>query len=407
VAVGQDAGELIMKKQTVRDVDVRGKRVLVRVDFNVPLDRETRRILDDSRIRATLPTLSYLLGQKARLILCSHLGRPKGQVVESMRLAPVAVRLGELLQVKVLAVDDCIGPTVEAAARDLKPGEVLLLENLRFHPEEEKNDSDFARALASLAEVYVNDAFGSAHRAHASTAGVAAYLPAVAGFLMEKELDYLGRAVGNPERPFAAVIGGAKVSTKMDVLRNLLFRLDCLLVGGGMASTFLKCQGFAVGESLVEDDQLDAARDILKEAESRGVPLLLPTDVVVADDFQADAHCQTVPVREIPPDWRIMDIGADTLTTYRDALEDCKTVVWNGPLGVAEFPRFAEGSLGMALALAELDATTIAGGGETVAIIEQAGLVDRFSHVSTGGGASLEFLEGRVLPGVAALMDAK
>ena len=394
-----------MKKQTVRDVDLRGKRVLVRVDYNVPLDRETRRILDDSRVRATLPTLSYLLEQKARLILCSHLGRPKGQVVESMRLAPVAERLGELIEAKVIAAGDCVGPAVEAAARGLKAGEVLLLENLRFHLEEEKNDAKFARALASLAEVYVNDAFGSAHRAHASTVGVAAYLPAVAGFLMERELDYLGRAVGNPERPFAAVIGGAKVSTKMGVLRNLLFRVDCLVVGGGMASTFLKCQGFAVGESLVEDDQLDAAREVLKEAESRGVPLLLPTDVVVADGFQADAHCQTVPVREIPPDWRIMDIGADTLTTYRDALEDCKTVVWNGPLGVAEFPRFAEGSLGMALALAELDATTIAGGGETVAIIEQAGLVGRFSHVSTGGGASLEFLEGRVLPGVAALLD--
>jgi phosphoglycerate kinase len=394
-----------MKKQTVRDVDVREKWILVRVDYNVPLDRETRRILDDSRIRATLPTLNYLLERKARLILCSHLGRPKGEVVESMRLAPVAGRLGELLGIKVAAIDDCVGPAVEEAARSLKPGEVLLLENLRFHPEEEKNDPAFARALASLAELYVDDAFGSAHRAHASTAGVAAYLPAVAGFLMEKELDFLGRAVENPERPFAAVIGGAKVSTKMGVLRNLLFRVDCLLVGGGMASTFLKCQGFAVGESLVEDDQLDAARDILKEAESRGVPLLLPTDVVVADAFEADAHCQTVPVREIPPDWRIMDIGADTLTTYRDALEDCKTVIWNGPLGVAEFPRFADGSLGIALALTELEATTIAGGGETVAIIEQAGLTDRFSHVSTGGGASLEFLEGRVLPGVAALLD--
>jgi phosphoglycerate kinase len=400
--------ELAMKKQTVRDIDVREKRVLVRVDYNVPLEPETRRILDDSRIRATLPTLDYLRQQQARLILCSHLGRPGGQVVESMRLAPVAARLGELLGINVAATDDCVGPAVEQAARSLERGEVLLLENLRFHPEEEKNDPAFARALASLAEVYVNDAFGAAHRAHASTAGVAAYLPAVAGFLMEKELDYLGRAVGNPERPFAAVIGGAKVSTKMAVLRNLLSKVDCLLVGGGMASTFLKCQGFAVGESLVEDDQLDAARDILKEAESRGVPLLLPTDVVVADRLAADAQCKTVPVSHIPGNWRIMDIGADTLTTFRDALDDCKTVVWNGPMGVAEFAQFAEGSLGLALAMAELDnATTIAGGGETVALIEQAGLVDRFSHVSTGGGASLEFLEGRVLPGVAALMDVK
>jgi len=396
-----------MKKQTVRDVDVREKRVLARVDYNVPLEPETRRILDDSRIRATLPTVKYLREQRARVILCSHLGRPRGQVVDAMRLAPVATRLGELLGTGVAVADDCIGPAVEEAVRSLGPGELLLLENLRFHPEEEKNDPAFARALASLAEVYVNDAFGAAHRAHASTAGVAAYLPAVAGFLMEKELDYLGRAVGNPARPFAAVIGGAKVSTKMAVLRNLLSRVDCLLVGGGMASTFLKSQGFAVGESLVEDDQLDAARDILSEAESGGVPLLLPTDVVAADRFAADAQCRTVPVRGIPSGWRIMDVGADTLTTFRDTLEDCKTVVWNGPMGVAEFAQFAEGSLGLALAIAELDATTIVGGGETVALVRQAGLEERFSHVSTGGGASLEFLEGRVLPGVAALLDAK
>jgi len=396
-----------MKKQTVRDVDVREKRVLARVDYNVPLEPETRRILDDSRIRATLPTVDYLREQRARVILCSHLGRPRGQVMESMRLAPTAARLSELLGTAVATADDCVGPAVEEAARSLKPGELLLLENLRFHPEEEENDRAFARALASLADLYVNDAFGAAHRAHASTAGVAAHLPAVAGFLMEKELDYLGRAVGSPQRPFAAVIGGAKVSTKMAVLRNLLSKVDCLLVGGGMASTFLKCQGFAVGESLVEDDQLDAARDVLTEAESQGVPLLLPTDVIVADRFAADAQCQTVPVRSIPRDWRVMDIGADTLTTFRDALEDCETVVWNGPMGVAEFSQFAEGSLGMALAMAELDATTIVGGGETVALIRQAGLVDRFSHVSTGGGASLEFLEGRVLPGVAALLDAK
>ena len=396
-----------MKKQTVRDVDVSEKRALVRVDYNVPLEPKTLRILDDSRIRATLPTVNHLREQRARVILCAHLGRPRGQVVESMRLAPVAARLSELLGTGVATVDDCVGPAVEEAARSLKPGELLLLENLRFHPEEEKNDRAFARALASLADVYVNDAFGAAHRAHASTAGVAAHLPAVAGFLMEKELDYLGRAVGKPARPFAAIIGGAKVSTKMAVLRNLLSRVDCLLVGGGMASTFLKSQGFAVGESLVEDDQLGAAHEILTEAESRGVPLLLPTDVVVGDRFAADAQCQTVPVGGIPRDWRIMDIGADTLTTFRDALEDCETVVWNGPMGVAEFSAFAEGSLGMALAMADLDATTIVGGGETVALIQQAGLVDRFTHVSTGGGASLEFLEGRVLPGVAALMDAK
>lgn len=396
-----------MKKQTVRDLDLREKRVLVRVDYNVPLELESQRILDDTRLRATLPTVNYLREQKARIILCSHLGRPRGQVVEAMRLAPVAARLSQLLGTAVATTDDCVGPAVEEAAGSLKPGELLLLENLRFHPEEEKNDPEFARALASLGEVYVNDAFGAAHRAHASTAGVAAYLPAVAGFLMEKELDFLGRAVGNPARPFAAIIGGAKVSTKMAVLRNLLSKVDCLLVGGGMASTFLKSQGFVVGESLVEDDQLGAAHDILADAESHGVPLLLPTDVVIGDRFAADARSQTVPVRGIPADWRIMDIGPDTLTTFRDTLEDCETVVWNGPVGVAEFSSFAEGSLGLALAIAELDATTIVGGGETVALVQQAGLVDRFSHVSTGGGASLEFLEGRVLPGVAALLDAK
>lgn len=395
-----------MKKQTVRDVDVRNRRVLVRVDFNVPLDKETRRITDDSRIRAALPTIEYLRSAKARVILCSHLGRPDGKVVESQRLAPVAARLGELLGIEVKSVGDCVGPDVEAAVGALGSGDVLLLENLRFHAEEEKNDAGFARALASLAEVYVNDAFGAAHRAHASTAGVAAHLPAVAGLLMEKEIDYLDRALTNPARPFAAVIGGAKISTKMGVLRNLLTKVDGLLVGGGMASTFLKAQGFLVGQSLVEDDQLGAASEVLSEAESRGVPLLLPTDVVVAERIAADAQCRTVPVLEVPGEWSIVDIGTDTLGSFRDTLEDCQTVVWNGPMGVAEHPRFAEGSLGVAIALAELQgATTIVGGGETVALVKKAGLEERFSHVSTGGGASLEFLEGRTLPGVAALLD--
>jgi phosphoglycerate kinase len=387
-------------------VDTRDKRVLVRVDFNVPLDKETRRILDDSRIRAALPTIEYLRAQRARVILCSHLGRPGGEVVESLRLAPVARHLGELLGSEVKAVGDCIGPEVEAAARALGPGEVLLLENLRFHPEEEKNDPGFAKALASLADLYVNDAFGAAHRAHASTAGVAAYLPAVAGFLMEKEIDYLDRALSNPARPFAAVIGGAKISTKMGVLRNLLTKVDGLLVGGGMACTFLKARGFRVGQSLVEDDQIGAASEVLQEAESRGVPLLLPTDVVVADRIAADAQSRTVPVLEVPEEWYIVDIGTDTLGSFRDTLEDCQTVVWNGPMGVAEYPPFDEGSLGVAIALAEVEgATTIVGGGETVALVQKAGLEDRFSHVSTGGGASLEFLEGRTLPGVAALLD--
>ena len=394
-----------MRKQTVRDIDVRGKRVLVRVDFNVPLEKETGRILDDLRIRAALPTIQYLRGEDSRLIICSHLGRPRGQVVESLRLAPVAECLGELLGSPLAAARDCIGAEAREAVDALRPGDVLLLENLRFHPEEEANDPVFAGQLASLAEVFVNDAFGAAHRAHASTAGVARHLPAVAGFLMEKEIDYLSRALGNPDRPFAAIIGGAKISDKIAVLRNLLTKADALMVGGGMANTFLKARGCQVGESLVEDDQLDSARSIMEDADSQGVPLLLPTDAVAADRFAADANCRTVSVGDVPEGWRIMDIGPDTLSTLRDALEDCRTVVWNGPMGVAEFSQFAEGSLGLALTLAELDAITIVGGGETVALVQQAGLEERFSHVSTGGGASLEFLEGKELPGVAALLD--
>lgn len=394
-----------MRKQTVRDIDVKGKRVLVRVDFNVPLEKGTGRILDDLRIRAALPTIQYLRGEGARLVLCSHLGRPRGQVVESLRLAPVAERLGELLGTPAAAARDCIGAEAREAVDALRPGGVLLLENLRFHPEEEANEPGFAGQLASLAEVFVNDAFGAAHRAHASTAGVARHLPAVAGFLMEKEIDYLNRAVGNPDRPFAAIIGGAKISDKIGVLRKLLTKADALMVGGGMANTFLKARGCQVSESLVEDDRLDSARSIMEDADGKGVPLLLPTDAVAADRFAADANCRTVPVGEVPEGWRIMDIGPDTLSTFRDALEDCRTVVWNGPMGVAEFSQFAEGSLGLALTLAELDAITIVGGGETVALVQQAGLEERFSHVSTGGGASLEFLEGKELPGVAALLD--
>jgi phosphoglycerate kinase len=396
-----------MRKQTVRDIDVKGKRVLVRVDFNVPLEKDTGRILDDLRIRASLPVIRHLRQEGARVILCSHLGRPRGQVVESLRLAPVAERLGDLLGVPVTAARDCVGPEAEQAVARLGPGDVLLLENLRFHPGEEANDPDFARQLASLADVFVNDAFGAAHRAHGSTAGVAQYLPAVAGLLMEKEIDYLDRAVSSPERPFVAIIGGAKVSDKIAVLRNLLGKADALLVGGGMANTFLMARGCEVGDSLVEEDQLENARGILSDADSQGVPLLLPTDVVVADRFAADADSRIVPVRDVPEGWRIMDIGPDSLETFRDALEDCRTVVWNGPMGVAEFSHFAEGSLGLALTLAELDAVTIVGGGETVALVQQAGLEDHISHVSTGGGASLEFLEGKELPGVAALRDRK
>jgi len=391
-------------KKSVRDIDVSGKRVLVRVDFNVPFDRNGG-IADDSRIRGALPTIRYLQDQGARTILCSHLGRPDGKVVESLRLKRVAERLSRLIGRPVETANDCVGAEAEAAVAALRPGGVLLLENLRFHEEEEKNDPAFARALASLADVYVNDAFGTAHRAHASTAGVAAYLPAVAGFLMLKEIEELGNVLTNPERPMSAILGGAKISSKLGVLQNLLPRVDCLLLGGGMANTFLKARGMNAGDSLVEEDMVETARQVMRDAESRGVPLLLPTDVVVADQFAANANKQTVPVSGVPAGWRIMDVGPDTLNTYRDALDDCKTIFWNGPLGVAEFPAFAEGSLALALALADLDARVVIGGGETSALVEQAGLHDRYTHVSTGGGASLEFIEGKTLPGVAALLD--
>jgi phosphoglycerate kinase len=391
-------------KQSVRDIEVAGKRVLMRVDFNVPFGRDGR-IADDSRIAAALPTVRYLLERNAALILCSHLGRPEGKVVESLRLTLVADRLAQLLGKDVQTAPDCVGPQAEAAAHALQPGEVLLLENLRFHVEEEKNDAGFARALASLADLYVNDAFGTAHRAHASTAGVAAYLPAVAGFLMLKEIEELSNVLNNPERPMAAIIGGAKISSKLGVLQNLLQRVDCLLLGGGMASTFIRARGMEVGDSLIEEDMLSTARDLMYQAERRGVPLLLPTDAVVADAFDAEAAYQTVPVSSIPIGWRVMDVGPDSISHFRDALEDCKTVFWNGPLGVAEFPAFARGSEALARALAEMDARVVIGGGETGALVEQMGLHDRYTHISTGGGASLEFIEGKSLPGVEALLD--
>ena len=398
-----------MNKMTIRDIDVQGKRVLVRVDFNVPFDKETGRILDDSRLRAALPTIQYLREHGARVILCSHLGRPNGKVVEELRMSRVGVgdRLSELLGAPVHTLYHVIGPKAVEATQALKPGEVILLENVRFFPEEEANDPKMSHALAELADVYVNDAFGTAHRAHASTVGIASYLPAVAGFLMEKEIDYLDKALTNPARPFAAIIGGAKISTKIGVLRNLLSRIDCLIVGGGMASTLLKANGVDVGESLVEDDQLDTARDLMEQADEKGIPLFLPEDVVVADRIAEDALSEVVSVDDIPQDMRIVDVGPDTVASFREAVEDCMTVIWNGPLGVAEYPAFAKGSLGMAEALAALSATTIVGGGETVALIHDAGLEDKFTHVSTGGGASLEYLEGKTLPGVAALMDKK
>ena len=393
-----------MRKQTVRDIEIERQRVLVRVDFNVPLD-EGGVILDDLRIRSTLPTIQYLREQEAKVILCAHLGRPKGKIVESLRLAPIARRLAELLDAPVASAPDCIGAEVEAAVAALGEGEVLLLENLRFHPEEEANDLAFARQLASLVDLYVNDAFGVAHRAHASTEGVARLLPAVAGLLMEKETAYLSRIVAEPERPLGAIIGGAKMADKMGVLRALLGKTAVLIIGGGMANTFLKAQGHAVGDSLVEDGQMGAARAVIDEAAQRNCRLLLPIDVVVADRFAADARHKTVTAGQVPDGWRILDVGDRSIATYSEALRSCRTVVWNGPLGVAEFPQFARGSATLARFLAGLDAVTIVGGGETAAMVRETGLAGRFDHISTGGGAFLQYLEGRELPGIAALWD--
>jgi len=387
-------------KKTVRDVEVEGKRVLMRVDFNVPLaDGE---VTDDTRIRAALPTINYLLQHGAKVILMSHLGRPKGKLVDDLRLDPVAERLSELLNRPVRKLDDCVGPKVEAAVAEMQPGDVILLENTRFHPGEKANDPTFARKLASLADVFVNDAFGAAHRAHASTVGVAEYLPAVAGFLMEKEIAFLGQALTAPEHPFVAILGGAKISSKIGVIDNLLTRVDGLLIGGGMANTFLKAQGHEIGQSLVEDDSLDVARETLERA---GEKLVLPVDVVVANRFDAEADSKVVPVGQVPEDWAILDIGPETVELFKRKLAGAKTVVWNGPLGVFEFPRFAAGTEAIARILAESGATTIIGGGDSAAAVKQAGLADKMTHISTGGGASLEFLEGKPLPGIAALED--
>ena len=396
-----------MNKKTIRDIQVAGKRVLVRVDFNVPLDAEGH-ITDDTRIKAAIPTIRYLLDQGAAVILMSHLGRPNGQVVESMRLTPVAQRLSELLGRPVQMAPDCVGPEVEALAKALQPGQVLLLENLRFHKEEEKNDPNFARQLASLGDIYVNDAFGTAHRAHASTEGITHYLPGVAGFLMEKEINFLGSALENPRRPFAAIIGGAKVSDKIAVLERLINMVDSLLIGGGMANTFLKAEGHEIGDSLVEESKLDVARELIMKAHQKGLEFLLPIDVVVADRFAPDANSKVVDHNEVLPGWRIMDIGPATIAVFRQALEGAETIVWNGTLGVAEMPAFAKGTNAIIETLVERTregATTIVGGGDSAAAVEQAGVAEEMTHVSTGGGASLEFLEGRVLPGVAALQD--
>ena len=389
--------------------ELRGKRVLVRVDFNVPLD-DAGAITDDTRIRAALPTIKDLSGKGARVLLAAHFGRPKGQVNEAMRLTAVAARLSDLLGAPVVKTDSCIGPDAEAKVAALADGGVVLLENVRFFAEEEKNDPAFAEKLAALADVYVNDAFGAAHRAHASTEGVTKFLrPSVAGYLMEKELQYLQGAIDEPKRPLAAIVGGSKVSSKIGVLEALIDKCDKILVGGGMIFTFYKARGLAVGKSLVEEDKLDLARELEAKAAAKGVQFLLPTDVVLADNFAPDANSQIAKVENIPDGWMGLDIGPDSVKLFQDALADCKTVIWNGPMGVFEFDKFAAGTNGIAHTLAELSATgtiTIIGGGDSVAAVEKVGVAEKMSHISTGGGASLELLEGKVLPGVAALDEA-
>nr|WP_199290652.1 phosphoglycerate kinase [Synechococcus elongatus] len=389
--------------------DLEGKRVLVRVDFNVPLDGNGK-ITDDTRIRAALPTIRYLSESGAKVILVSHFGRPKGKPVESMRLTPVAERLSELLGRPVVKTTDAVGAGAEAQVAATSNGQVVLLENVRFHAEEEANDAEFAKALASLADIYVNDAFGAAHRAHASTAGVTEYLsPCVAGYLLEKELQYLQAAIDNPQRPLAAIVGGSKVSSKIGVIETLLDKCDKLLIGGGMIFTFYKAQGLSVGGSLVEEDKLDLARSLMAKAQEKGVQLLLPVDVVVADKFAPDANAKTVAIDAIPDGWMGLDIGPESVKQFEEALADCRSVIWNGPMGVFEFDQFAVGTEAIARSLAGLTrkgATTIIGGGDSVAAVEKVGVASEMSHISTGGGASLELLEGKVLPGVAALDDA-
>jgi phosphoglycerate kinase len=390
----------MFNKKTIRDIDVQGKKVLVRVDFNVPI--KEGKVSDDTRITAALPTIKYLLDRNAAVILCSHLGRPKGGPDQKYSMRPTADHLSSLLGKPVYFADDCVGPAAESAAKNLKHGEVLVLENTRFHPEEEKNDPEMARRLAGLAEIYVNDAFGSAHRAHASTEGVARFLPGVAGFLMEKEIQYLGQAIADPKRPFVAILGGAKISDKIGVIKNLLLKADQILIGGGMANTFFKAQGYPVGDSLVEEEALETARELLQNG---GNKLRLPVDVVIADKFDNEAEQKIMPTGPIPDGWRILDIGPKSISAYAKSVEGAGTVVWNGPMGVFELPNFAKGTFGLAKAVAESNSTSIVGGGDSVAAINQSGLQAKITHISTGGGASLEMLEGLVLPGVDALQD--
>ncbi|WP_033827866.1 phosphoglycerate kinase [Bacillus andreraoultii] len=393
-----------MAKKTVRDIEVNGKKVFVRVDFNVPM--QNGKVTDDTRIRAALPTIQYLVEQGAKVILASHLGRPKGQVVEEMRLTAAGERLSELLGKSVRKVDEAYGETVQAEIAKMENGDVLLLENVRFYPGETKNDPELAKAFAELADIFVNDAFGSAHRAHASTEGIAKYLPAVSGFLMEKELEVLGGALDNPKRPFTAIIGGAKVKDKIGVIENLLEKVDNLIIGGGLAYTFVKAQGYEIGQSLLEEDKIDLAKQFMKKAKEKGVNFYMPIDAVVAKEFAEDAESKIVDIKEIPADWQALDIGPKTQELYREVIFKSATVIWNGPMGVFEFDKFAQGTKAVAESLADAkDAITVIGGGDSAAAVEKFHLADKMTHISTGGGASLEFMEGKVLPGVAALND--
>ena len=394
-----------MSKKTVRDINVAGKKVLVRCDFNVPIDSQTGKITDNRRIRAAIPTIQYLLDNNAKVILCSHLGRPKGEVNPKYSLKPVAEELSKLLGKEVKLAKDVIGPDAEKLTSNMKNQDVVLLENVRFHKEEEKNDPEFAKKLASFAEIYVNDAFGTAHRAHSSTAGVADYLPAVSGFLIEKELEFLGKALENPERPFVAILGGAKVSDKIGVIENLLEKVDTLIIGGGMAYTFYKALGHDIGTSICEEDKIDLAKTILEKAKQKNVKLLLPLDNHVSSEYSNDGEDKFVDKEEIPDGFMGLDIGPKTIEAFKEAIKTAKTVLWNGPLGVTEFPKFAEGTRAIANALAQSQAVTIIGGGDSAAAIEKMGLADKMTHISTGGGASLELLEGKVLPGIDCLND--
>ena len=394
-----------MNKKTVKDINLKGKKVLVRCDFNVPMD-ENQNITDNTRIIAALPTIQYLLDNDCKLILCSHLGRPKGEFKPEFSLKPVAKELSRLLGKEVIMAEDVVGKDAKAKAETLEPRQILLLENVRFHKEETDNDLTFAKELASLAEIYVNDAFGAAHRAHSSTAGVAEFLPAVSGFLIEKELKFLGNAITNPERPFVAILGGAKVSDKIGVSDSLLEKVDTLIIGGGMAYTFFKAQGYEVGNSICELDKLDLAKEAMKKAEEKGVKLMLPVDTKIGKEFKPDTESKTVAYTEIPAGWEGFDIGEKTIKMFSEEIKKAKTVVWNGPLGLFEFDQFAIGTNSIAKVLAEIDATTIIGGGDSAAAVKKAGLEDKMTHISTGGGASLEFLEGKKLPGIECLMDA-